>query len=628
MIAPALQLLSRVYKSPMAVIAEYLENGADANATKIWVVIEPDKITIVDNGTGMVPDILEEDRHLLEQFTKGDYTGETDIRQLVSPPTRSSLLWMVQYAAWSSKIQSEVTSQRGVYGIGSIAFRMIANKAIWTTKPNRTLALAFWGSKAIEQIPTWCLVPPTNDELAKNVITNRIAPVGDLKDPFGEPMVSGTSVEISELSAGVSDALRPALVQDYLAHRFSTDLRSKRISLTVVDRISVMGKRIKGGKKLEVLPPIFRGQQIVNTEGHLSNGKYPFRVEIWFDDKGTNLRPQIVRKKSAVGSITAIEDLNVFPWNSGQVSGTIEWPDIPEKDAPWDSGKHMPLPSTSLSQWIHALRFIAKDISESMDLAKKRSKDEMLQRRVAAVAKALSTAMAESEIFSHMMYLPPKKRNASVVKAPRSQEEDNETRIRVVNEYGSPLRGVEVVLEKNGKEISRSKTRFSGTVNFGSLENGKYRVKLMLPKNSWKCVEEPLGFEIRYNLPRVKSTLTVVTGEPRTASPDKLPGIILWPRAMGNETQLYSIERITRGIIEINVNHAGYNRALLSGNTELQVWYESLFAAMAVVNHLFPDEPAEYLFERATSLQAETLGRLEPKPVRKKTAKQTPVGRK
>ena len=172
--ARSLLLLSNIYDEPYEPLAQLIENSIDAchiMATEynyegyqpnIWIILNPNSIEVIDNGHGLVSDILEEDNETIEATST-----EEDIRRLISKSSLRSLEWMMHNIAFSSKLPSDQLDIKGMRGIGILSYLQMGEGISIITKPFWVLYQEHTGKQVDgeDQIPIYILKPPTADAL-------------------------------------------------------------------------------------------------------------------------------------------------------------------------------------------------------------------------------------------------------------------------------------------------------------------------------------------------------------------------------------------------------------------------------------------------------------------------------
>ena len=268
--ARVIPLLAQIYPTWVDALFEYGENGLDAGAKNIWYVLLPDKVIIIDDGHGMVAQMLPDDRGMLDLF-RDDAVNQRlkdgeDVRTIINPQSLMSLEWMMIAGAFSPKLYEVGRRVRGVKGIGAIAFRRIGNKATWETMPSRTI------TTDIPATPHR-LTPASNQDLANFRSVYTIDHSGSpLIDPFGRPLASGTRVEVFDLMDDPSMQLRPTAVAEQLQTRFGADIRARKVQVTLIDLLTREGRATPGGRIYNIDPPSYTRVMVANATRALRGG--------------------------------------------------------------------------------------------------------------------------------------------------------------------------------------------------------------------------------------------------------------------------------------------------------------------------------------------------------------------
>lgn len=587
-----LQILGTIYGSLAEMIAQYIENGRDANASKIWVVLDKDEIVVTDNGHGMLPDMLGDDRQLLDLYLedlsdpdKRKRQSNFDIRQELSRPSLSSLVFMVEYAAFSPKLQEAGSRIRGAKGIGAIAFRQFGDEAVWTTRPNSELATAFWGEEAVKKpVPTIELRAPTNEQLGWGDTTNTIEyPVSPLKDPYGNELESGTTITICSLKEGVIEGLKPSVIVDYLSGRFGSDIRLGELQLIIIDKVS-------SSRPIETMvkPPTYEGVLLIKTTGYLRGGHHPYEIVIYFNPKEKNHYPELHRFGSKVpGNITNIEQLNCFPWNSGQLGGWIEFPPISDTEAPWDGEKKKPLHSPTFKKWLETVEKIGNEVISRIEEINERSRIQRTEQISLMVEQSVTQAIRNIDAFRDFSVVTPySKRDRKPSKAKSRKHEDLRTFVSVHNENYHPVPGVVIELVKSGAVIESKMTGLTGTIAYGILDEGRYSVRIAsIPPGTTIDGDKQETFNIGPNLRKVHVHFRLFTGEPKPEEKKKIPAITIRRHDLDDPGVAYDITRMHLGIVTINSAGYEYRAALDSRDEAKQIRLECLYVASAITEY-------------------------------------------
>lgn len=608
-VAGAMRFVGTHYPSPNHTFAELADNGRDAGAKVLYILLEPTRYVVYDNGHGMVPWIPPEDREILELYRQGD--ENFDVRTVLNELALKSVEWMVTNIALSSKLQVVGSKSRGVFGIGFQSWRQIANNVVLRTRPNKDLARAYYGED-VRRIPTIILYPPTNDKLFSHDsdrLNNRI--IDDsyepLLDPFGQVLESGTVIEMTEIREGLD--LRPSALAQTLKSRFGEDIRRRTLSITIIDRISEESRKFSGGLRILVEPVKYEGSLILQKTGYLPNGESPFVSEIYYKPGAKGLRPKIRRLGGDVGPITSVADTH--PFNSGLLDGYIETPEVSDSRLQWNSDKTMPMPGTpAYNQWLKFVNRLAEELNEKLQEIHEKERQESHDKATLKVQETFVQAMSRNPIYKGLTAVSKPRADRSKGKRKKKTTRIPEARTfaSVINEHNDPVAGVALLLVRSKTLLDQRITGISGTVTFGKLEPGRYTVKIGQFPEGMEVLEETFqhGFEISINQPRVHVYFRLKTGQAPKPKRNKTPGLVLWPHDLQDPGVPYSYERLKEyGLLELNTEYSPYERVRNLQDTEGQMRIEALIVASALAEYTFPKENPAFLFSQMIELYEE-----------------------
>lgn len=613
--ASALVRLGEVRGSASEVIEGFVENATDAGAKNVWVVIERDGIIVTDDGHGMVPDMLPEDYEMIKLFKEearsGKLTEKDDIRDLIPPtsPSRKSLRWLAEYAAFSPKRSAEGVKTRGRLGIGTLAFRQIANSAVWLTRPALELADEFWGENVPGKgvMPVFEFVPPTDEALRKYQMGYRIAQSKEeLCDHNGRRIVSGTSVRLHQIRQGVN--VVPALLTEYLSTRYGEDIRNELLNILVVDTTAADGAKGKG-KEYRVQPPKYRGIQILKEKVYLG-GVGSFEAELYWDSRGGRaLRPELRHKNAAVNAdLTRVPGLNISPLNTGRISGYVEFPDVAEDLAPWSLEKDMPLESQLRNEWVRQVKDLAaRGANRVFEI-----EDRVRQRSIEDFAEALSTAAAlamnDDPIYRNLAFGPSVRRPRQGGTKPVVVED--RVLVTVLDEHNRGLSEITVELSQGKKVLKRGDTQKSGGFSFGKLPLGEYTVSVVVPVKMKAQGRPQANIKLTETQPGVRVTFHLITGlpeKPRDRQIRRRPHI--WVEPFPDPDQPYSIENMENGWLRLNSEFLPLRQAQLAKDTELEGALGATLVALAITEYGLDGDRA-FLFRNASRLVGSMLSQV------------------
>ncbi len=612
--------LGSIYHSPFEALMELLENGLDAGATRLFVELSQDRITVIDNGHGMIPDLTVEDNDMVELIKEEDrdYSPE-DLRSLVSSISRKSLKWMMEFGALSAKIPGEGEGIRGLRGIGTMAVRQIADKAVWYSRANEDIARQYWGeSYRKKDIPTFELHPPTTEQLRKGergyVINQSTTPLRDHKNV---PMQNGTRVDLTSLKPEIINQIRPATLVDHLRSRFDEDLRTHRIEIIVIDRVTDDGRKSLG-KEIYVTPATIHEIPVLTGEFSLRPGII-FKAELYYNPNSkSGYRPQLRRKGSNVNDLTNVSQLNKQPLNGGKISGFIQFPDVPEEKAPWTTDKHLPDTSSIQQAWINKiLQLIEEVIEPKIAEIEQRNRSRELNLLAADAAQAVLQAMQEIDIFkdvkikSTVPQPPPPKPPAPQTVAVGIQA-------TVFNEHNRGVEDVQIILLRNRKQIAIKRTGKGGSVAFGTVEPGVYTVRLgdipagTVPRGHTEYED----FMITLDSPGFRGIFRLYTGvnapEQRTIHSLDIIFRSFDPGLM------YDASNLNKGTVQINSETENWKKAMMAKDEDAKIEHIALCTSAAIAEYSFPKESPSFVLNHQCSLAIKTIENLRQKRATRK----------
>lgn len=566
----AIWYLANQYEQNVQVLFEYVENALDARARDIWVVLAEEFHAIIDDGHGMNgemdPDQAALLHYYLDEAAAGRLSEDDDISELITSESHCTLQWLMEGVTASAKKYVEGQHVRGVKGIGALAFRQIGNRAQWRSLPSINV------SPNPPAMP-YIVEPPSNEELiAGSLEYSKIVLSEDpLTDPFGNRLAHGTEVVIYDLIEGVERSLWPAFVADKLGQRFGSDIRDRGVTISVVDRVTNEGKKHSGGKIYVVDAPPYEGIALnIPEQGFLRKGRGPFKLQLYYDPEGKKLSVMLRRKGSDLRPIQELPEFDNKFFNSGKITGFIEYPDLPESEAPWHSDKMTPRDGPVRNQWAKSVLRLVEEASKAVEeieaFEEKAALDEFAEDFSEAVLAAMSEDPWLRDQLKHSLRLPkPRTRRR---RGPNVNPTEY-TVVQVRDEHGMPCRGIGVALYPfvgDENPIVVRKTGQSGQVSVGVLETGDYRVQI----HNLQGASCPRGtsqvFRISGDNPRQTLKFELITGRP-SPKENQLPGFRIYPHNLSDPGQPFRTDRLLdAGLFEINTLYEPFRRALDEGD--------------------------------------------------------------
>lgn len=608
------KLLGELVKKPVRAIFEYVDNSRDAKATRVVIVLDPEAVDIYDNGSGMVPDMTDEEYDFLQAY-KEDIQEDGikyDVRDLIPGSGGSSFTWCMECIGYSKKQPTTEDEVTGMRGIGMLAFRVIGNKPVWRSKPSRRLAEQYYGADSLEakDPPIGILIAPT----AKALDTGRgeydnltIDRVRIFKDPFGVTYDSGTHIRITELVDGVERNLRPQILTEELKKRYGADIRLGKLSITIIDRMTVQGKKTPGGLVIEVPPIDYKGIKIFDGKGVVNDVE--FKAQLFYDPSGRNGYVAFQRRGlDDTESVTVhLPELSFDPLNTGKVSGFIQLPELPEAVFPLTATKMAPVASRAADAYVKVIQDWKTHLLAEIEKIDSKSRDQSTKDAMKNLSETASKAASQIPVLRNILgMLVMTREGKSRAGTIRGSGESNDITVDVFDEYGRPLPGIKVFCVMPGGLTLPGETGQGGGYNFGKLVPGRKVIKVELPQGM-KFLDGISEYTANTteDSPGNRSVFKIVTGKPpqaqtevekekgRNGSTGKvetsgITEIRILQRTMTDPNQLYDIRYFDRGTIEINILSHDLRRAIENLNDQLRDALIASYSAAAIVEALLP----------------------------------------
>lgn len=611
------KLLGDLVKRPVKAIFEYVDNSRDAKATRVVIVLDPSAVEIYDDGTGMVPDMTDEEYDFLQAY-KEDIQEDGisyDVRDLIPGSGGSSFTWCMECIGYSKKQPTTEDELTGMRGIGMLAFRVIGNKPVWRSKPSRRLAEQYYGASSLEakDPPIGILIAPT----AKALDTGRgeydnttIDRTRIFKDPFGVTYDSGTHIRITELVDGVERNLRPQMLMEELKKRYGADIRLGKLSITIIDRMTVQGKKSKDGIVIKVPPIDYKGHKIFDGSGTVNGVE--FKAQLFYDPSGRNGYVAFQRRGlDDTESVTVhLPELSFDPLNTGKVSGFIQLPELPESVFPLIATKMAPVASRAAETYVRVIRDWKTHLLDEIEKIDSKSRDQSTKDAMKNLSETASKAASQIPVLRNILGTLVVTREGKGGKGGivRGSGESSDITVEVFDEYGRPLPDIKVFCIMPGGFPIPGETGQGGGYNFGKLVPGRKVIKAVLPEGM-KFLDGISEYTANTTeeSPGNRSVFKIVTGRPPQAQveleKDKskngssgkvetsgITEIRILQRTMTDPNQLYDIRYFDRGTIEINIVSHDLRRAIETLNDPLRDRLIASYVAAAVVEAVLPPD--------------------------------------
>lgn len=632
-----LRRLGRVYPNDSMVLSQMIQNEIDAYATQIWVVLEPQRILVIGNGEGMVPEMTDYTYNLLQMFVDEVNSGNAsdidwDILADIErdePTALRCLVWMVECVGFSAKTRRRIEEQDliGEYGIGTLAFLQIANEATWVSRASEALVRQYplWiGKEEAKTRPSYRLKPPADDQIQQGKIGYELGLVEEpLLDPDGNPLSSGTRVEITGLRESLDRTFRPGLLTTHFSEEFGEYIGEGRFILTIVDRVSPEGRSTPGGRKIEVKQVSHTGSQLfhetfdVEVEGKF----YPCEAELYYDATSKGLTsPRIRRNKVSRGELTALgEPFNTAPWNL--VNGYVDFPNVADDDSLWNTDKNLPIASRARAAWERKLGDLAEVVKMRIADLESASRQQRLRSYNTRAAQATVDVLRSLPAFEGV--LPGAGRQDTRGSRRTRSTPTDIVVIEVFNEHRQGVAGVVVEFgqrDKGIKALATATTGTGGTLSFGQRPFGRYYAKITLPESARldEDYDNPAIFNLSDNMPGATVTFRLTTGDvkrpPRVLVSLEIAAIPF----SDNPDALYALQRMHLGVLEIN-SSAPYVGDALSRQDEIAIarYYADIIGS-AMAEWALPQESLSLVLRQKFLVSAGIFEKMAEQPSRRR----------
>lgn len=584
-----LTFLGGLYASPLAPLAEAVDNAADSGASEIQIRLTTSSVAVIDNGMGFSRGILKADQEVLDALTASGRTAPRDLLQAVSEYSLASFEWAMMYTGLSGKLLAAREGVRGRRGIGIWSFLMWARSVSVTSRMSPHLAL-LGGIKG--EYPAYVLRPPSREDLERGDTSCTIeeASLG-VRDAWGKLLSCGTRLEIHGVDLE-SEGLRPGVLEDYLSARFGQAIREGRFELTIVDQATRQGRAVQGGRIIRVTPPIYRGYLVWESpETPLAGGDGFVSGEIYYQPGATAGKVMLRLLGSDVCSLTEVAALNVLPWNSGSYMGYLTYVRFPkgskgDEGSLLDPGKQRP--NTSLVFFSRYLKTVSAIAAKVVEASGQKDR-ERARRDLGEIGD--DTAAAVRAAIREIRSVSGRRLGAEAGTGRKSQKKKRRgtgrferfIRVAVLNEHDEGVPGIELTLILGGEIVALKTTGDSGQIHFGQSvlldEDGEYCYGLYIVRMN------PRGFrvvgraehkvEIGRNdrEPGAALFFHLETGQPKRKSANWSEDFRVWIHALDDPERLCGFRP---GVIEINEAYASLAQAFAD---EDWVKVDSLIAA-------------------------------------------------
>lgn len=603
----AIRLLGSPYATLADALKEFITNAYGAGAQRIVIEIEEDRISVTDDGYGMLHKPPEEDLLILNRFMAGVRRGDVNLvdpRPLMSEVGRKSLFSVCTVRTLSPQLAGEGSrEQPGLHGVGMDAWRYFAERAFIISRPDPTLIKRAFGvtSPAAQNPPTYRATLPTMEMLGKFNTQLVIEKVAMLRDHENKEVEHGTKVVMEGLAPGVVKQLAVGGkwgLAAYYRKRFAGYLLAG-IQIIIVD------KTVSPVVRYPLTPPkvdenvLLQGPWVIDDAlGLMFDGVvfYPPLPD----------QPDLVleRAREAVCRIIDLDprlNLDVFKLVSGHLSYVqFTHPGSPDEDQAvpvmWDLQKSRPKPTDEYEKYVSALVSLAVSIETAIADLEKERRDERMARLGEVATEAVTQAIFESGLFGKMGFEKPEPREKGKGRTRRKVQ----PRIlaSVYNQHwqqlkvgGIPIKLICLSQVRDGrsyvvnKEVATVLTTPGGTANFGNPRQydtnpdkakrtgyGRYRlevdVKNLPPGASLMTSARTEAFDISATNPAEDFDFQINIEGVEKIVAEKLPEFHIWFPLLRPELP-YDTSKLLHGEFGINANGTFFREAWDNNDMEV-----------------------------------------------------------
>lgn len=560
----------------MGAIKELVDNSLDASASRVWIILEPTRVIVQDDGHGMVNKMPDQDYQMLQLFKQELEAGNEpdDIRDLLNNPCAfASFTWAMECVGFSGKKRyldptKTLRAQQGMRGVGALSFNLIGDRQQWFSRPGPELARLYYGEETVRNgsIPISRLDPPTRADIRAHrlqyemeVLTERF-----MRDPVDNSILTnGTRVEITELRPEMSRILTTENLAEGLKKLYGKFIREGVVKIIIVDLTC------EPARVTEVEGTHYDGVLLLKATLSLklnSRNKPPFRVEVYYNDRAVNSSPDLIRSGLAVNQITSLPEFRrVEPWSSGKLTGYVEFPTLPadSENKAWDAAKTSLQNSRERTLWAELIsQQITPQLAKRICEIQSRARDNALATAFNQAKQAALEAMAEIPALKALNFMQPEP--PTKPSKPTKPSIPDSVRVAVIDENNMGVPDVTVEFYRSSQLIIKRLTSLGGNTSFGKPGVGNYRIQLVLPPNSgYYPPAGKLDHSFRLTKPNegFRMVFTIITGRKKPEGVKDKAEFQLGATTLDQEIP-YSVESLPYGLLLINTEGVDFKNAL------------------------------------------------------------------
>ena len=391
------------------------------------------------------------------------------------------------------------------------------------------------------------------------------------------------------------------------------------------------GRKKHGGIEYEIQPPSYSGIPLLSETRGLRGGRGVFGIELYYDSESKDNSIVLRRRGNDGVPITAVPGLNIAPFNSGNLSGYIEFPNVTNDITTWSTKKDLPNEGPLKAQWVEILYDVAQVAQGKIAEIAARQTDVAIRKVAVTFERMTMEAIAEDDLFSGTLEKNSHRKVPSGKKrGPRESDEPHRRTEGVVrNEHNSPVKDVLLALYEfrgpgvPGRRLSYYHTGLTGTVNFGELPVGQYIMQVaQLPPGHTLRTQNDQPFRISSVDPKRRIVFLVDNGAAPTST-YRMRSINIYPHALSDPGVPYSLEKMIEPTwqLQINTEYGPYREAIDSKDELRQIVLFADMVACGVAQHCLKDMDVDHMMLGRCRLFSRYMEKLGIGDTRKRSRK-------
>jgi hypothetical protein len=607
--------LSSLHGEWWDILRELIDNSFDAGGNDIWLKFGPGNMLIVgDNGRGMGPDILPQDKPTIEKFLQMVETGQVpmgyDVREEIAPESKYSIRWMMEFAGLSAKTGKGTIGRQGLAVLG--ARRL--GPCTWHTRQDPVSALAYWGDTPEGKNPPVVILNPATLEQAALYNTQYTVDITDepLLDFRGERMDSGTIIVFDDIYPEAKEALNAKVLISRLQQRYGPYIR-EGAHITVIN---------EDDRLIELEPPEEEGVELLNKRFYLLGGKGEFEQGffdikiLWIQGSTGRKRGPMLRFEKTDRPLIEIRDFNEPPFNRQDIGGYITYPNLPPPPdgvvLRTDEVKYLIMTpdkkdlveGSVRKKWVNIIMGQREKILDELRKYERNEREHRVQSLSGIMAQVTVEVLKQDDDYASLVKTLPVKQRKSKSRGAISGENQKEQssemiEVLIYNQWNRRTRQ-SVTLRLTGRSKKKEPadeiiTTKNGFASFMMPEPGRYKVEVMqdqLPQGATVTSTANYTLNVEDGKPQPKLLFNLKTTE-KMPNRGHLPRFAFWFHAWPNSRQPWRVDSLQEdwGQFEINTAGSDLRFALDADDMEGVLRLLAVYVASGMCKFVYKNEP-------------------------------------